>query len=162
MSERPDLGPLVEVKLLRLPVAVWASTQQHTDELMREFTLIAEQVRHDSDAVQPLPVRLVQLVEDLTTDYSGFSGPQEQRLFAAAAAGENEIDLTYEVPAAVGPAARHLGDLLNEADDYCRAGQHLLTLTTPAELVRFRAWFLEEFVQQVDGRSAVAWPDYQG
>ena len=107
-------------------------------------------------------MRLGQLVEDLTADYASFSGPQEQQLFAAAAAGDDELDLIYRVPAAVAPAARDLGDLLNEADEYCQAGQHLLTLTTPPELVRFREWFLDEFVQQAEGRSAVPWPEYQG
>jgi hypothetical protein len=158
-----DLGPIVDVHLNQLPVEVWARTQQHTDELLREFVLIAQQLHRDDEAaVASSPVRLVQLVEELSGSYGSFSEEQEARLFAAAAAGEAEIDLTYQVPAAVGPAARHLGDMLNEADEYCRSGEHLLTLETPAELVRFREWFLEEFRRQTAGEAPTAWPAYQG
>src|SRR5688572_7640399 len=33
-------GELVEVRLLRLPLHVWQRTQEHVDELLREFALI--------------------------------------------------------------------------------------------------------------------------
>ncbi len=162
MSAGQDLGPLVEIHVRRLPVRIWALAQEHTDELLREFTLIAEQVRDEPDGpdARPVPVRLTRLVEEVTANYSGFTGEEEARLFRAAADGEGEIDLTYKVPAAVSAAARHLADLLDEADDYCRAGEHLLTLATPPELVRFRNWFLEEFIRQVDGAPPLPWPDY--
>ena len=154
-----DLGPIVEVHLLELPVGLWARTQQHTDELLREFLLIAEQVRHVGDAATaPTPVRLGELVDELNGSYGSFSEEQEARLFAAAAAGEEAIDLTYQVPESAGVAARHLGDLLNEADAYCRSGEHLLTLETPAELVGFREWFLEEFRRQTTGEQPTPWP----
>ncbi|HVT64302.1 MAG TPA: hypothetical protein VHD81_04050 [Mycobacteriales bacterium] len=155
MSE--DLGPIVEVHLLQLPVQVWARTQQHTDELLREFVLIAQQFRQEEAAAAPVPLRLTQLVEELSGSYGSFSEEQEARLFEAAAAGEVAIDLTYQVPAGAAPAARHLGDMLNEADEYCRSGEHLLTLETPAELVRFREWFLEEFRRQVAGEPPRPW-----
>jgi hypothetical protein len=37
------------------------------------------------------------------------------------------------LPAGVGPAAQQLGDMLDEADEYCRRGDHLLTLAAPRE-----------------------------
>jgi hypothetical protein len=156
-----DLGPIVEVRLLQLPVQVWSQTQQHTDELLREFVLLAEQLRHEPAAVQSVPLRLTQLVEELSGSYGSFSEEQEARLFEAAAAGETAIDLTYQVPAAAGAAARHLGDMLNEADEYCRSGD-LLTLETPTDLVRFREWFLEEFRRQTAGEQPTPWPAYSG
>ncbi|HVV77384.1 MAG TPA: hypothetical protein VHC43_15250 [Mycobacteriales bacterium] len=153
---------VVEVRLLRLPVAIWARTQQHTDELLREFVLIAQQLHSDEEAAVPLPVRLTQLVDELSANYGAFSEEQVEQLFRAAASGEEELDLTYQVPAAAAGAARHLGDLLNEADEYCRSGEHLLTLETPAELIRFREWYLEEFRQQIAGAAPTPWPDYAG
>jgi hypothetical protein len=154
-----DVGPLVEVHLLQFPVEVWSRTQQHTDELLREFVLIGQQLRYDEMATAPVPIRLVELVEELSGSYGSFSEEQEARLFEAVAARESELDLTYQIPAAAGAAARHLGDLLNEADEYCRSGD-LLTLETPAELVRFREWFLEEFRRQVAGEQPTPWPAY--
>lgn len=157
-----DLGPIVDVRLRQLPVAVWARTQEHTDELLREFVLLAQQLRNDETAVASAPLRLVRLVEELSGSYGSFSEEQEARLFEAAAAGESELDLTYQVPASAGIAARHLGDMLNEADEYCRSGEHLLTLETPADLVRFREWFLEEFRRQCAGQPPTPWPSYAG
>jgi hypothetical protein len=51
--------------------------------------------------------------------------------------------------------------MLDEADEYCRRGEHLLTLETPPELVRFRRWYLQEFVNQIAGAAPEPWPDYR-
>ncbi len=88
-------------------------------------------------------------------------GSYSDQLADAAARGSAELDLHYRVPAAVGPAARHLGELLDEADRYCTEGQHLLTLAAPEELVRLRWWFLDQFIEQPQGRPPVAWSDYR-
>jgi len=152
-----DLGPIVEIRLLQLPVQLWMRTQQHTDELLREFVLLSQQLRHDETPSLPLPVRLGQLVAELGGNYGSFSEEQEAQLFGAAAAGQDAIDVTYRMPAAVGTAARHLGDLLNEVDEYCRSGEHLLTLETPPDLVAFREWYLEEFRRQIAGEPPTPW-----
>jgi len=52
--------------------------------------------------------------------------------------------------------------MLDEADDYCRRGDHLLTLATPAEELRFRRWFVGEFVEQLGGAAPTPWPAYAG
>ena len=149
----------MEVHLLQLPVPVWAAAQQQADELLREFALVAA----GSDESHHVPARLTALVETLNSQFAGVSTEQEQRLFAAAAAGEERIDdLAYFVPPEAGPASQTLGDLLDEADEHCRAGQHLLTLAAPDEVVAFRRWYLREFVRQCAGLPPVPWPDYDG
>jgi hypothetical protein len=155
-----DPADLVDIHVLRLPVAVWAQAQEHSDALMREFALIASDAASGPEPSH-VPARLLQLVEMLNAGYAGFTGEQEAQLHAAVEAEEAEIDLHYRVPRSVGPAAQQLGGLLDEADDYCRAGQHLLTLTTPPEQVRFRRWFLDQFTDQAAGLPPVAWPDYR-
>jgi len=150
---------LVTVQLLGLPVGLQARAQEHSDELTRELTLIGEQMRQRGDHAG-LPVRLVALVEELTGAYSAFTGDQEQQLAHAKATGVETIDLTYSVPAQVGDAAKALDDILDEADEYCRAGKHLLTLPTPPDLVRYRRWFLDQFVDQVVGARPVSFADY--
>lgn len=163
MTDRTaELGPLVEVHVLAFPVALWVQAQQRTDELLREFTLIAGQLRHEPDGGAHVPVQLMRLIEDVSTTYRSFSTEQEAAMYAAADGGTQTLDLTYHVPQAVGPAARHLADMLDLADEYCRAGQHLLTLAAPPELVRFRTWFLGEFVRQAEGAPPTRWPDYRG
>ena len=96
----------------------------------------------------------------LNSRYSMFTAEQEQQLSAALAAGDSTIDLVYRVPASVGPAAADLGAILDEADDYCREGRLLLTLETPRALVTYRRWFLDQFVEQSQGRPGVSWPAY--
>lgn len=150
---------LVEVAVLRLPVPVWLRAQEQSDALLREFALIATDTR-DAPEAHHVPRRLMQLVQELDSTYAGFTGPQEAQLADAAAQGLPELDLHYNVPREVAPAARRLGELLDEADRYCQEGQHLLTLAASEELVRFRWWFLDQFTEQVEGRPPVPWPDY--
>lgn len=152
---------LSEVTVLRIPVSIWARTQEHIDELVREFTLIAAQ-QHEQVPSHEVPVRLLQLVEELTGRYGGLNIDQENRLAHAAQTGTREIDLVYSIPPEAGEAARRLQDLLDDADTYCRAGTHLLTLASPPELARFRHWFLDEFINQLGGRPPTPFPHYTG
>ena len=162
MSVAQDTGPLVEVHLLELPVDLWARSQEHTDELVREFMLIAEQLRQEGSEAH-VPVRLVNLMDQVTATYSAFSSEPEARLFAAAAAGEARLDdLTYHVPAGAADAAQHLGEMMDEADRYCQSGDHLLTLATSPDLVRFRRWYLSEFARQIAGEAPTPWSCYDG
>jgi hypothetical protein len=151
---------LVDVHLLQLPVALWARSAEHGDELMREFTLIAAAPRVGGEH-EP-PARLVALVEELTTTYGRFSAEPEEQLARAAAAGVGSIDLAYRVPPAAAGAAQHLGDLLEQADEYCRAGEHLLTLATPPDQRELRWWYLRQFIDQIAGGPPVPWPEWRG
>lgn len=156
----PADDELVTIRLNLLPVDVQIAAQQHGDELTRELMLVAEQMHQQGDEAPPLPRRFVELVGALNARYSMFTAEQEKQLSDAAEAGEPSIDLVYVVPASVGPAAASLGEILDEVDEYCREGRLLLTLETPAPLVTFRRWFLDQFVEQSQGRPAVSWPDY--
>lgn len=156
-----DGGPdLLRVHIRQAPVALWLKTQEHSDELVREFMLIANDP--DAETQHGVPHRLIRLVDELTSQYGGFSAGNEQRLADAAAAGEGEVDLVYDLPVGVDDAVLRLGELLDAADAYCRAGQHLLTLATPPDQLRFRQWFLGEFSRQARGGPPVPWPEHPG
>jgi hypothetical protein len=150
---------LVTFHINGLPVAVQARAQEHADGLTRELTLIGAQLRKTGNT-RELPSRLVDLIDQLTARYSMFTVEQEQQIAEAIAADHDTIDLTYRLPAAVAAAAQALGDILDEADDYCRAGRLLLTLATPADLVAYRQWFLSQFAVQLAGQPPVSWDDY--
>jgi hypothetical protein len=154
-----ELGPLVDVHLLEVPVQLWLQSQEQADELLREFALIAA---GQDDSGHEIPTRLTELVAALNRQFGGRSGEVEDRLFAAAQAGEQVIDdLVLTVPAAAAPASQALGAMLDEADEYCRKGQDLLTLATPEQLVRFRWFYLDNVTDQVEGRPPVPWPLYR-
>jgi hypothetical protein len=150
---------LVEVHLLALPVPLAARSQQHFEELMREFILIAagHQQGHSEHEV---PARLMNLVDTLVQQFGAVAGDAEERLADAIDRGDRVIsDHVLKVPATAGQAAQALGDLLDEADEYCRRGQHLLTLATPAECVAYRRWYLGQLITQIQGAAPTAWTD---
>ncbi len=115
---------MVAIPILGIPVPIWARTQEHIDELLREFTLIAAQLREDPEPAG-VPLRLVEVIELLTAQYGGLNTDQENRLADAARQGQAEIDLVYQVPPQAAEASRWLQEILDEADAYCLAGEHL-------------------------------------
>jgi len=150
---------LVDVHLLALPVPLAARSQQHFEELMREFVLIAAG-RQQGQTEHEVPARLMNLVQTLVQQFGGVAGAAEERLADAIDRGDQVIeDHVMEVPPAAGPAAQALGDLIEEADEYCRRGQHLLTLATPADCVAYRRWYLGQLITQIEGAAPIAWTD---
>lgn len=162
MSTAPEHGELVQAHLLELPVALAARAQEHWQELLREFTLIsADASEHGVQAGQHVPARLLELVDVLTRQFGGINTGAEDRLEEAIAQGRRVIhDHVLEVPPEAGPGVRALGAMIDEADEYCRRGQHLLTLAASPELVAYRHWYLEQVVDQVEGQPPVPWPQY--
>ena len=148
---------MVTIDIRGLPLGLHAASQAHSDELMREFRLLAEQMRQEG--TEGVPRRLIELVSALEGQYSTFTVEQEDALESAIAAGDSTIDLTYQLPAHVADGVRALGEILDEVDQLCRDGQHLLTLCTPPDQVAYRQWFLDEFTRQIDGEQPVAWAD---
>ena len=149
---------LVQVHLLGLPVPLAAQARQHFEELLREFALITGGADTEVSDDQHLPVRLQQLVSSLRSQYGGANSAADERLEDAIDAGLETIDdHVLELPSEAGPAARSLDDLIDEADEYCRRGDHLLTLATPPECVAYRRWYLGQVVDQLDGKAPVAW-----
>lgn len=160
MSERSAQLPeeeLAEVLLERLPLAVYESSQEHWDGLMRELALVAmdtDPKRHRT------PRHLLELVDRLTRDYASFTTAPDADLSAALRRGDAAIDLTYRVPRSVGRSAGELRAILDEVDAYCRSGADLLSLERPAEVRRFHEWFLAQFVTQVAGEPGCPWPQW--
>lgn len=157
---------LHDVHLIELPVAVHARAQEHSAELMREMYLIAQGHRGNAEEPErgqhPLPRRLMELIDALTNSYGGLTNEQNRQLGDAIDGGHDSIDLAYRVPTSVGTDVQRLGDMLDEADDYCRQGEHLLTLATPPDLLRYRRWYLHEFATQLAGNPPTPWLQFAG
>jgi hypothetical protein len=144
------------VRILGIPVQLHARAAEHGEELQREFALIV-QGREHSDNSGEMPRRLLSLISTLQGNYSTFTTEQEDQLDRAIRSGQSTLDLTFHVPAGAADAAAALEALLDEADDYCREGKHLLTLATPPDLVEYRRWYLREFVNQIRGAAPEPW-----
>jgi hypothetical protein len=156
-----DENALATVRLLGIPLKLHARATEHGEELQREFALIA-QGRERSDNRTDMPRRLLSLIATLQGDYSAFTGEQEDLLENAIRSGQSTLDLTFRVPAGAAEAAAALEALLDEADDYCREGKHLLTLATPSDLLAYRRWYLREFVDQIRGAAPKPWSTHLG
>ncbi|WP_432510141.1 ATP-binding protein [Kineococcus sp. SYSU DK001] len=161
MSEATEL---VDVRLVGLPLPVRALFLQHTEELLRELTLIRLDVAHGSPGPRapgpaPLPPRLLEIAVELTTDHAPFPvQPVAVAVAAAAAAGRDSCDVTCTLPRGTGSAVQRLARLLDEVDDFCRRETHLLTLPAPEEVVAYRRWVFGEFHRQLDGQPPRPWP----
>ncbi|MEO7979772.1 MAG: hypothetical protein ABI807_02540 [Sporichthyaceae bacterium] len=151
---------LITVVVGQIPIGLQTAAQQHTDEITRELVLVAEQVHQRGDP-GGLPQRFVELVSALSARYSMFTAEQESQLARAVQEGRESVDLVYSVPASAAVAAAQLGSIFDEVDEYCREGRLLLTLESPAPVVAYRRWFLDQFVEQSQGRPPIAWPDHR-
>ena len=158
LSDTAAAATLIEVRLLELSLTDFAESSAHHAELFREFALI---LNCEPSPRQELPGRLLAVVEELTERFGGFTAAPQGELQAALERGDATIDLTFHVPAQVKEAALRLGELLAAADRYCQEGE-LLTVAPPAGAVRFRDWYLREFVAQIDGEPPTPWPAYRG
>jgi hypothetical protein len=150
-----DNGDIVEVRLLRFPLPLWARAREHHDELMREFALLAlssEPARHD------VPTRLQALIDVLGRQYGAAVEVSNMERDRAWRRGEATCDLVYRVPRSARHACVQLCAMLDEADRFCRAGHELLTLAAPPDILAFRRWYLGEFTRQIDGYEPTPWP----
>jgi hypothetical protein len=147
------------VHVLELPVPLAARAQEHFEELMREFALITAGLEGEAHP-EHVPTRLLRLVEALTQRFAGVTSEAEGRLAEAIASGQQVIeDHVLLLPKEAAEASEALGALIDEADEYCRQGEHLLTLASPADCVAYRQWYLGEVIGQLSGRDPVPWPE---
>lgn len=149
-----DRDELVTIRLISLPLDVYARVQQAHEGLMREFALIAL-----SEPGRSVPARLVALTREMQERYAGFAQAASEQRAVAAERGDTSADVVYEVPSEVGEVAARYDALLDEAVAYCRQGD-LLTLAPSEEHLAFRRWFLGEFVRQSGGGLPTSWPEY--
>lgn len=148
-----DGAPLVEVRLLNLPLRVMKASREHHDGLMRELRILA--LSGELPADHP-PARLVELVNVLGQQYGATRDRRDAELDAAIAAGTEVLDQVERVPAAAAAAASSLHRMLTDADAYC-AQSLLFTLPRPPVMRRFAEWYISQFVDQVAGADPVPW-----
>lgn len=149
-------GELLPVVLLELPVQVWSRAENESKDLMREFALI---VLNRERGHVDVPSRLLELMDELDVRYGSLGGEQLPILEHARAEGIASVDrLDYMMPPSIVPDVQHLAQLMDEADDYCRAGEHLLSLASTPAAKAFRDWLFEEIYVQLGGGEPTPWP----
>jgi anti-sigma regulatory factor (Ser/Thr protein kinase) len=150
-ADQVDPDDLVRVRLLGLPVRVFAHYRLWYDELRRELRLLA--LSHGTE--YPVAEELSQLTAQVDRERRQARGVEQ--LDAAIASGADRVDLTYDVPASAPATMARLRVVLAEADVFCRE-QRLLATAPTAQLRALRSWYLGEFERQGRGEEPVRWP----
>lgn len=151
----PTDEELCTVRLLNFPVQLFAQAREHHDELLREFALLALRPPEDRPG-HTVPRRLLDLIDTLGRRYSATGQNTDAARDAAIERGETTMDLSYDLPRSAGAALRHLHELMEEADGFCRSEQLLTLAASPLER-EFRTWFIQQFVAQLDGAPPTPW-----
>jgi ElaB/YqjD/DUF883 family membrane-anchored ribosome-binding protein len=147
---------LVTVVLLDLPVAIWERADDEARDLMRELAVI--ELNRDRE-IADVPSSLMDLIDEIERDHGAIGRDQTRRLARARAAGESVIDrLEYRLPRCSAADVRRLAEALDAADEYCRQGEHLLSVATSRAAKAFRDWFLGELITQLAGGEPTPWP----
>jgi hypothetical protein len=141
------MDEFVCIRFLNAPVQLLVRSNQHQQELLREFTLIS---LSDSNAKKDVPSRLLEVVERHRREFFALPFRRGEQVAEAIERGDPSVDIEIDMPAASRAAAQEMITTLAEADEFCRRGD-LLTLATPRDLVALREWFLGEIVRQLDG-----------
>lgn len=152
-SAQPN-SALVHMALVGVPVPIMLKAQAAYDELFREFRFVIEGDPAGSSAA--IHGRLIALVDELGTRFQGFTAGAEEEWHRALESGAQTVDLYFELPADIGPVCERYDELLDEADEFCRAGA-LMTLAATPEVRAVRQWLLKEFVRQTAHEPPLPW-----
>lgn len=146
-----EVDKQLTIRLLDMPVQVFATFRRRYSELRRELRLLA--LAHGDD--YPVAQELSELALQVEQERRVSSGVE--RLDAAIAAGLERVDLEYHVPASAPESMARLLQLLEQADRFCR-DQRLLTLASTQQQRDLQRWYLGEFRRQADGLAPRPWP----
>jgi anti-sigma regulatory factor (Ser/Thr protein kinase) len=140
----------LKVRLVGMPVRVFARYRVWYEELRRELRLLA--LTHGTDT--PIATELSELTIESARERRQARGVH--RLDEAMAEGLTRVDLEYDVPPSTPATMGRLRDLLTEAIQFCR-DQRLLTLAPSVQQVSLLNWYHGEFERQGRGEEPRPW-----
>lgn len=142
--------------LREFPLRLWTASREHTDEVLREFTLVLSGERSGQTSLQA-PQALV----DLAAMFSEQYGPMIDELNAARDAalreGRDRMDSVVALVPGTPELLQQVRGVLLAVDEYCRSGD-LLTLERSDQDRRLFDWTLDELVRQYEGQPPTPWP----
>ena len=141
---------LVPFSIRGIPVRDYITSSRHYRELRREIRLLA--LAHQDD--YPLAKNLSDLFSAM--DHPARAQVGTQQIEAAFARGEETTDLELSLPRQIVERVDLFIEMLDLADEFCRAERLLSVARTPEERA-FQTWFLREFVRQAGGEEPRPW-----
>jgi hypothetical protein len=146
---------LRDVVLTTCPIELLERSRRHTEALLREFAFIAE----SEGGRESTPAQLLALVDRIRGQITGLNPALEGQLERARDEGRDVVDLRVRLPANGRELAVELKRLFDEAEEYCRRGA-LLTLEEQHDVRSFRNWYLQQYIDQLDGATPEPWPQW--
>jgi anti-sigma regulatory factor (Ser/Thr protein kinase) len=142
---------MVTIRLLDMPVQVFAHFRARYNELRRELRLLS--LAHGND--YPVARELSELFLQVEQERRQAHGVN--RLDEAIDAGLDRVDLEYLVPASAPASMQRMLRMLEKADEFCRS-QRLLALAATPQQTQLQQWYFNEFVRQAAGEPPTPWP----
>jgi len=140
--------------LLAYPVVLGQRLTEHTEDVLRELTLIRLGTTHP--AAREVPERLQVMVDSLAGRYAREIDEADSVREGAAVRGERTCDLSYPVLPETAAVVRGWQAMSLQVDAFCRSEQ-LLTLALPPDLRALQDWVCDELVGQAAGGRPHAW-----
>lgn len=147
-TEPPE--EMITVRLLDMPVRVFAHFRNRYSELRRELRLLA--LAHGND--YPVAKELSELFLQVEAERRVAKGVDA--LDQAIEEGRERVDLEYRVPPSAPESMGKLLSMLEEADRFCRE-QRLLVIAATTQQLELQRWYLGEFQRQARGEPPIPW-----
>ncbi len=151
------MSDLVGTAVLKdFPLRLWAQSREHTDEVLREFTLLLGGERSGQTDLD-VPESLVALADMFTVRFGPLIDDLTATRERALREGADRMDSVVPLPAGAPELFAQVRQVLETVDDYCRAGD-LLALERSEESRRLFDWTVEQLLRQYDGGAPAPWP----
>jgi hypothetical protein len=144
-----------EAVLLNYPVSLGAAQNERSNDLLREFQLMAAAGAHEG--ASSALARLELLAEELMAKYGPDLAEPPAELRRAIKAFEATTVLRYPLFPITRSIILDYARMMEGIDVSCRDAA-MMTLQPSAELYALRRWTVEEFVRQYDGLDPRPWP----
>ena len=147
----------VRMAVLRdFPVRLWLRSQEHNEELLREFALLLIGER-SGELRSAAPGQIVALADRVNREFGPLLTAVQEERQRALRQGLDRVD--SHIPLVEGAPALldEVHDVLASADEFCRSAD-LLTLPRPRDVVRLFHWTRHELVVQYAGGEPTPWP----
>jgi hypothetical protein len=144
-----------EAVLLNYPVSLGAAQSERSQDLLREFQLMAAAGAHEG--ASSALARLELLAEELMAKYGPDLAEPPAELRRAIRAREATTVLRYPLFPITRSIILDYARMMEGIDASCRDAA-MMTLQPSPQLYALRRWTVEEFVRQYDGRDPRPWP----
>ena len=138
------------------PLRLWQAQQEHTDAVLREFSLLLGGHEAGFTSGSP-PEQLLQLAEMFTVRCGPLLTAINESRQQALLDGRDRMDSVVPLVEGLPALLAQVRSVLAAVDEFCNNGE-LLTLARPPELAKLSEWSMNELVVQYEGGEPTPWP----